>query len=116
MYASKSGNSPVYSRSNTYILVPHDATRILIVYLSAGWTKAGLGGGICLGRYAEAIEYIRYMQRTVPKHPRQRRRMAYEGTSYRDDDDDDDEDDEMMLTQGHPPWDSNLLDPPQKKD
>ena len=71
------------------------------------------------------------MQRTVPKHPRiprQRRRMAYEGTSYWDDDDDDDDDDErprcrplrvlrdeaeaddeddddddeMTLTQGHP--------------
>ena len=34
------------------------------------------------------------MQRTVPKHPRQRRRMAYEGTSYRDDEDDDDDDDD----------------------
>ena len=34
------------------------------------------------------------MQRTVPKHPRQRRRMAYEGTSYRDNDDDDDDDDD----------------------
>ena len=93
--------------------------------------ESWLGGGRCLGMYPEAIEYIRYMQRTVPKHPRQRRRMAYEGTSYRDDDDDDDdgdddddderprcrplrvlrdeadaddedEDDEMMLTQGHP--------------
>ena len=58
--------------------------------------ESWLGGGICLGMYAKTTEYIRYMQRTVPKHPRQRRRMAYEGTSYRDihDDDDDDDDDE----------------------
>ena len=52
------------------------------------------GGGICLGMYAETIEYKRYMQRTVPKHPRQGRRMAYEVTSYRDDDDDADDDDD----------------------
>ena len=53
-----------------------------------------LGGGICLGIYAEATEYISYMQGTVTKHPRQRRRMTYEGTSYRDDDDEEEEEED----------------------
>ena len=56
--------------------------------------ESWLGGGICLAVYAETIEYIGYMQRTVP-----------------DDDDDDDDD----AGSGAPPWDSNPLDPPKKK-
>ena len=82
-------------------------------------------------RHPSGIRTPRHLNyTTVPKHPRRRRRMSYEGTPYRDededddddddgprcrplkvlrneagaddDDDDDDDDDEMMLTQGHP--------------
>ena len=35
-------------------------------HLNAGWTKNWFGRGICLGMYAQAIKYIRYMQRTSP--------------------------------------------------
>jgi len=50
------------------------STSRIEVNLSAGWKKADWG-----------VEYVEEcMQRTVPKHPHQIWRMAYDGTSYGD--------------------------------
>ncbi len=88
--------TPTYKHKLTHFIT------VLELKLQCRVKESWLGGEICLGMYAEAIEYIRYMMvydaenhpRTPTSTTKNRIRGSYEDASYRDDDDDDDDDDE----------------------